>query len=102
MARVGSGAFRACSPEVNSGGRRHWRYWSKRFEAPAIKRSPGSGTIAPSHLPFLQISRGFNPKFQISARRPLTLSGANASRRRVDPVTPRPEPFQPILEALGG
>jgi hypothetical protein len=84
MAQVCLGAFRSRSPEVGVAGRRGCCYWRGATAIRTFRRS--------LRLDFSRINRRYNPKFEISIRRPLMVSGDKAAR-----AARRPE-----LEALGG
>jgi hypothetical protein len=84
MAQFCFGAFRSRSPEVGVAGRRGCRHWRG---AMAIRRSYDS-----PRFHFSSKTPSYNSKFEISIRRPLTVSGGKAAR-----AARRPE-----LEALGG
>jgi hypothetical protein len=84
MAQVCFGAFRSRSPEVGVAGRRGCCNWRSATTTRTLSRS--------LPLEFSRITRSYNPKFEISIRRPLRVSGGKAAR-----AARRPE-----LEALGG
>jgi len=84
MAQVCLGAFRSRSPEVGVAGRRGCCYWRGARAIGTISRA--------SRFDFSHITRSYNSKFEISIRRPLTVSGGKAARAA----------YRPELEALGG
>src|SRR5713101_5080566 len=110
MAQVCIGAFRSGSPEVTSGGR--WHYCSTRLAPPPIRFS----SVDFSHLSFppiarSSITRSSSPKLKISVEHhligsvlkySLTISGGDASFRRVRSDTPRHATSRPTHEAPGG
>lgn len=84
MAQFCIGAFRARSPEVGAAGRRGRRFWRGATAT--------TGSSRTTRIDFSLIILSYNSKFEISIRRPLTVSGGKAAR-----AARRPE-----LEALGG